>query len=290
MSTSVGILQSTLRITHRTTNPDENSIYPKLDVNFEVTHSTSAGAGAYNLVISDIYLRLSVITAGVLRFVGQLIPIQPFHILAAGQTITIPCSVVLDHYGLRQIEKLREGRDLTFRVDGRFVGEKQQQPQTRTLTGFSFDFRMPKSDWVENVLPKLKFKDVMLLEIPRLLEPKFEDVVTYINEAWKQYSMGEYDKVLTECRKALETLTNKVKAQGFEKEITDEQGKKRKIPNWDKLLGSKDLGDIVGSINQKIWGFVTPGAHAGKAIIREDADFALMITHAIINVTIHKLS
>jgi len=102
--------------------------------------------------------------------------------------------------------------------------------------------------------------------------------------------MGEYDKVLTECRKALEALNKKVKAQGFTKEIKEEQGSKKELPDWDKLFGSSKLGDIIGTINKKLWGFVAPGAHAGKAINREDADFALMITHAITNIVIHKLS
>ena len=197
---------------------------------------------------------------------------------------------MLDHYGLGQIEKLREGKDLTFRVEGSFIGENRQQPQSWTSAGFSLDFRMPKSDWVENVLHRLKYRDVMLLEIPRFLEPQFEDVATYINDAWRQYSRGEYDKVLTECRKALETLKKKIMAQGFEKEIVDDQGTKKKILDWDKLLGSSDMGDIVGSINQKLWGFVAPGAHAGKAINREDADFALMTTHAMIDIVVKKLS
>ena len=260
-----------------------------MNVSFEVTHNILAGGGPYSFIISDLQLRLSILKNGLLHYVGELIPRQPLFILPSGGASNIICDITLDHYGLSQIEKLREGGDLTFRVQGSFVGEKQQQPQTKTLAGFTLDLRMPKSDWVENILPRLKYKDVLLLEIPKFLEPKFEDVVTYVNGAWKQYSMGEYDKVLTECRKALETLSNKVKTQGFKKEIVDDQGKKKEIPDWDKLLGSPNLGDILGSINRKIWGFVTPGAHAGKAINREDADFALMTTHAIINLTIHKL-
>jgi hypothetical protein len=292
VSVSINILQSILRITYRTANPDEYAVYPRINVSFEVTHTIPipAGGGAYNFMISDLKLSLSVLKDGLLHYVGELIPRQPLFILPSGGTSNIICDMTLDHYGLSQIEKLREGKDLTFRVEGTFVGEQQQQPQTKTATGFTLDFRMPKSDWIENILPRLKYKDVMLLEIPKFLEPKFDDVVTYVNDAWRQYSMGEYDKVLTECRKALETLSNKVKAQGFEKEIEDDQGKRKMIPDWDKLLGAPDLGDILGSINQKIWGFVAPSAHAGKAINKEDADFALMITHAIINLAIHKLS
>ena len=42
-------------------------------------------------------------------------------------------------------------------------------------------------------------------------------------------------------------------------------------------------------LNQKITVFVTPGSHAGKSVNKEDADFALMTTHAITNLAIKKL-
>jgi hypothetical protein len=228
--------------------------------------------------------------AGAVHYLGELINRKPFLLLPSGSTDNIVYDFAFDHWGLGQIEKLREGGDLTFRVEGNFTGYNPQQPQSMATSEFILDFRMAKSDWVENILPRLKYKDVILLEIPKLIEPQFEDVITYIDDAWRQYSMGEYDKVLTECRKALETLNKKVKAQGFTKGNTEEQGTKKELPDWDKLFGSSKLGDIIGTMNQKLWGFVAPGAHAGKAINREDADFALMITHAITNIVIHKLS
>lgn len=166
--------------------------------------------------------------------------------------------------------------------------EVHQQPQTRSSSSVTVSFRIPKSDWVEKILPQLKYKDVALLEIPRLEDVEFADVVEYINAAWKYHSMGEYSQVLGECRKALETLTTKVKNKGLEKEVMEE-GKRRIILDWNKLLGSDEIGEIVGSICQKTWGFVTPGAHAGKTINREDADFALMVTHAMANFVSRKL-
>jgi len=100
--------------------------------------------------------------------------------------------------------------------------------------------------------------------------------------------MGEYDKVLSDCRKALEALGTKLKSQGFQKEVQDEKGK-HIVPDWERFLTNKDLGDIIGSINQKLYGFTSPGAHAGKSINREDADLSLMATYALVQFVISKL-
>ena len=98
--------------------------------------------------------------------------------------------------------------------------------------------------------------------------------------------MGEYDKVLTDCRKVIEEIGTIVRKRGFE--IIDEENKKR--PDWKKFFGGDEVGEIFGTINQKIYGFTWPGAHTGKSINREDADYALMITHAIANMVIKKFN
>ena len=94
--------------------------------------------------------------------------------------------------------------------------------------------------------------------------------------------MGEYDKVLTECRKAMEGLTTIIKNKGFQKEI-EEEGKKKIVPEWEKALGHKEMGNIIEAFVQKLFGFLAPGSHYGKSINREDAELAIMLTHGIVN-------
>jgi len=291
MSTTLGIIQSNVLITHRGTSVDPWSIVPKISFTFEVTHTIPPGVSAYSLAVHQIGMELWCRDErNVYFFVGRLFPVRDaIWPLPTGGTMSWMGYLVLDHYSLGQIERIRGSKDLQLQVRGSIIAEIHQQPQTKTAASFQFDFRVAKSDWVENILPELKYKDVALLEIPKLPDSEFQDIANYINAAWKQYSMGEYGNVLTECRKALETLTGKMKAKGFEKEIADNEGKKKKIPDWDKLLGSSELGDILGTVNQKVLGFVAPGAHAGKAINKEEADFALMVTHSLLNMAIHKL-
>ena len=44
----------------------------------------------------------------------------------------------------------------------------------------------------------------------------------------------------------------------------------------------------VGTINKKTKGLLSIAAHTGRTINKEDADFALMITHAIVNLVAHQ--
>lgn len=290
MSIDVGVLQhSTLRVTYRSSDAEFFSICPRLLLSFDVTHNISPGVSPYALAISNFMGELRLFKEGSVReYVGQLVAKQPFVLLFAGSTTVVTFGLDLSHYELGQIEKLRESKDLELVTNFTYVAEIHQQPQTRTSSGFQLMFRIPKSDWVEKLLPKLGFKSVSLLEIPKLVDSEFAEIINHVEGAWKQYSMGEYHRVLSDCRKALEALGTKVKSKGFEKTI-EEEGRKKTLPDWSKLLGNDDLGDIMGTISQKTIGFITPGSHAGKTINKEDADFALMVTHAIVNLTTRKL-
>jgi hypothetical protein len=193
----------------------------------------------------------------------------------------------LDHYGLSQIEKIRQNRDLKLWLNLRFVC--QVGAPSVVVREVNFESGIAKSDWVEKFLPEFKYKDVLLMEIPKLIDAKFKEISGHLNEAWKQYSMGTYDSVLVKCRKALEALSTIAKKAGYKTTVKNKEGKEETVPDWNKLAGSKKIGEIIKSIYRKTRGFVAPGAHAGKAINREDADFALMVTYALVNLATRKL-
>ncbi|TET87472.1 MAG: hypothetical protein E3J46_06295 [Desulfobacteraceae bacterium] len=115
---------------------------------------------------------------------------------------------------------------------------------------------------------------------------EYESVIQHLNSAWKQKHMGQYDKVLTDCRLAIEELRNIVKSQGH---INEELKRKDKL-DWKAFFNSDNVGDIFSNIDQQIFRFSSAGAHPGKAINLEDADYALLITHAIVNMALKKMS
>jgi len=129
----------------------------------------------------------------------------------------------------------------------------------------------------------MQFKSVSLVEIPLIKQAGFEEVATNLDSAWKEYMSGKYDDVLGDCRKTFEALKQTMKELGFVTKVNGEDQ-----IDWKRLTGSSDTADILGTVFQKVWGFTTPGVHAGRAINKEDGDFALLTTHAIISLVIEK--
>ena len=173
---------------------------------------------------------------------------------------------------------------------GNFIGtyfNERGMSISKSVGYQNIEGRISKSDWVETFLPAFNYKEVSLLEIPKIGATNYQNVINHLNSAWKQKHMGQYDKVLTDCRKVIEEISTIVRKLGFETQ--EENGKK--VPNWKKFFGSgEEIGEIFGSINQKLYGFTWLGAHTGKSINLEDADYVLMITHAIANMVIKKIS
>ena len=220
--------------------------------------------------------------------VGQLYPKMPIGSLSINQNASLSLVLEMTPYRLSAIEKLRESKDLLLSISLFCNAKLELPPKTRNSLGFRIELRIPKSDWAETYLPQLGFKTVALIEVPQPIEPEFSETIAYLNDAWKQYSMGEYHRVLTDSRKAIESLSDKIKSKGFQKEEVTEEGKKKMVPEWDKFLDNEELGDVVATVNKKLSRITSTGAHPGRTICKEDADFALMITHAMVNLVVRK--
>ena len=94
---------------------------------------------------------------------------------------------------------MREGGDIEFLVVGTLLGLKLL-PSGETERGVAYNIIIPvtisKSDWVEKMLPRFNYKDVHLIEVPKMKSEHLKNVSQYLNSAWKQKHMGHYDMVL----------------------------------------------------------------------------------------------
>jgi len=303
----IRVQNAQLHVTYSSTSTEPSSIRPRLLFCFDFTQgselisaprrsdsfppSSSHVSSANILVVSDFTVELRMLGASNndQYYVGPLFSKQPVASLYNNARTNIIFGLDLNHFDLREIEKLRESKDLQFVANFSFSSEIQHLPQTKQPSSFQLRFKIPKSDWVETLLPALGLKTVSLIEIPKLAGSEVEELISHVDDAWKQYSMGEYHRVLTDCRKALESLGSIAKSKGYKK-TTAQQDEKKTLPDWDKLLGNEELGDVVGTINKKTMAFIAPAAHSGRTINREDADFALMVTHAMVNLITRKLA
>jgi hypothetical protein len=90
--------------------------------------------------------------------------------------------LTVDNYVLSQIEKIRRGNNLSmeFLLQFRAFIEGNPatiQPYKMPLQGIT----IPKSIWIEDVLPRLNYKNVALVEIPKLEYEKLNEAVSALN-------------------------------------------------------------------------------------------------------------
>ncbi len=265
---------------------DANQVFilPTLELTISISTKVSPREEAKELVVTN--MTMAVILTNKARSMQQTIgyakPVQLLDTWALNMDRNLELNLPLDHYVLSQIEKVREGGNLHLKANIRLQAHKFNDPASiREYHADIDDIEVPKSKWVEEILPNLNYKNVSLIEIPQLSDKNLSDVISHLNNAWKKYSMGEPDEVLRECRIVLEGLGTKIKEAGFEKEdINDKDGKKQ-VPDWEKFFGHEKVGDVLKHITQKIYGFTTPASHWGKSISIYDAYFALMQTFSI---------
>lgn len=252
-----------------------NSIRPRLLFTF---NATIIAQGSYPLELEFLPSELQLNNG---FYVGMLIPQNYYGVLSLNTPLSYIFGLDLDYYVISQLEKFRDGKDLQLQVPLRYVA-KAQTPQPFSISPqMALPIRIPKSDWVEVYLPQLKFRDVLLLEFPKLDNPDFKEAVDHLNNAWKQHGFGEYDKVLEECRKTLEKAKELLKKKDMLKE--DEV-------DWKQILQSDRAGEFVSNVHKNVWGYNSQGAHIGKSINREDADFALLTTHALLVLLTKKIT
>lgn len=250
--------------------PERNAINPTLSFSFKFSNKSNA-----ELKINPVF-QFRLLNN---MYVGNLLFDMPSITLASLGTAIARAKLILTHYGLSQIEKLRENGDLSFKIFCHL--DIRDSLANHSSSSSSFEGKIAKSDWVEQHLETYKYKEVVLLEVPKIDFPDFAQAAELLNDAWKKKSMGQFSEVLVDCRKALEFTTDAVKKKGFK----TPDGK----PDWTKFIGDENIGDINGTIIQKISGFVSGAAHVGKTFNIEDADYALLITYSIVNYVLNKL-
>lgn len=280
-----------LEFMYTRTGVESTSIGPKLrfefDVRYTVTDPQNIVLHFWN-VMGDMGQQSS---GGMRCHIGFLVPQKALYgFTRNGGREVLRLYLNLSMYQLSAIEKLRDNGDLRLILSIKGISEVLGPvPAQRRDLSVDLSFEIAKSTWVENLLKELRFKEVALIESPRLDDSLLKKSVQHLNSAWRNFAMGTYDSTLTDCRKALEALSSFVKDKGFKVGITDEEGKKKTIADWEKLLRNETRGETFGSIFKGQYGFTSPSAHTGTSINREEAHFSILTTTGIIYMISRKM-
>ena len=197
----------------------------------------------------------------------------------------------LDYLGLAQIEKIRNNKDLRLRAKLYFTSEIPSQYKYKN-SGFQPlpDYPIPKSTWIEHILSAFNFKNVFLLELPKLIEnADTTKVSVHLNNALDKLSSGDYPGVLLDCQKALEETRSLAKAKGYTKEA--ENGQQNGNIDFSKFTDTEKIKDGLDKTWRGIWSFLQPGGrHIGSDRGREEAWFAILTTYGMVNLITSNLS
>jgi len=108
---------------------------------------------------------------------------------------------------LDRIESTREGGDvlLMLKLEITYGGWYVRLPVNYGGRPY---IRIAKSDWVENILKKIGYLDVTMVELPEPADiQELRSAISYLREAWKSYRSGEYYEAVLNVRRALDALT-----------------------------------------------------------------------------------
>jgi hypothetical protein len=171
---------------------------------------------------------------------GKELPNQPAYI-----------EIQLDDRRLSLIERLRQGGDVKLRLECEIMVEElfklgqSKEPFSNEVYGLTKHHRLlgqinvvvPRSVWVERVLPQTGFGQIHILELPVVpIEScaSLKGAFDALQQALKLEKQGFYNEAVSKCRFALEPFFEKVEKVG-------QDGQKIKVPAlksaWQTRLG-----------------------------------------------------
>ena len=223
-----------------------------------------------------------------------------FYYLELNKPRNVEISFRLTPRTIEVMEKFRGGGDLWLRLslciktmrDISSLGELFVRDTRRIDVAhreYGALIKVARSDWVEKYLPELNYKRIRIIEVPllELIPEEFKQVPVYLEEAWKCYFLGDYDDVMSNCRRVMMAIASGVRNLNCKKVEVNEKGERKTVPDWKKFFGRHEtLSENFEKMFRGLYGFLQPGSHIGRAISRPEAECALMSTYSLANYVI----
>jgi hypothetical protein len=203
-------------------------------------------------------------------------------------TNQVSFEIPLDHVVLARIEKDRTGGDLRVQLKFNLLfALHAANGQFREFVSGRVDgltFVIPRSEWVDRILPALGYGGLELLEVRygmSTVARSLPKAVAEINEAKKYLLEGDWEKAVGHCRKSLEVVLD---SRPSSLPTTAKFRDKVNAFICDNLttLGEQQA-KLLARQMELIWEVSSQAAHASPAtFVRADAEFLLRTTMALV--------
>lgn len=143
-------------------------------------------------------------------------------------------------------------------------------------------FTIPKSEWVEKLLPGLGYKGLELLEIHmtnRAIAQQLPQAVEEIKQAQQHFLETDWERAVHRCRNAIELIVN---ARPLSVPATSRFSDKINAFINDHLSANAEQARFIGKQMNVLWEVCSPAAHPLPAITKPDAEYILRTTAGLI--------
>jgi len=266
---------------------EPNVIYPRLRIQVNVRAENIDAKNNDYISVEGIRLNMSILNErGAEIHLPSAYSEFDYYLVSTMENSVI-FHIDLDYFGLSQIEKIRNNKDLRLRGTLYYTLDfPSKYKYKNSASSPLLEYTIPKSTWIEKILSPFKFKDVFLLEIPKVIEnDATAKLVEYLMNAQNKLSAGDYEGVLVDCHKALEATKELAKKKGY----TTQAEKAEKI-DFGKFTEDDTIKEALEKTWASVWSFSQPGGrHIGRERGKEEAWFSILTTYGLVNLLINNM-
>ena len=202
----------------------------------------------------------------------------------------VPLYFNMSDEAIHYIEKNRDG-DLFMQLDIKIQALiKSAVPGAIANRVYSVDyihidtirlpFQIPRSVWVEKILPKLGYRNLRLIEIPvshNILKEAYADIISEFDKAEVYFNSHDYNKCVAHCRSTLDAIHRNLL-------IKKKDGKVETSFKWLDTVTIETITWLT-ELDKATFGLTSKSHHAGqkKDFGRQETESIYLIILGLLN-------
>lgn len=288
-SFTIGDYSQEIIVNHEHITGRHDNIHAFLNIYVELTLRLQKENKNISYDFLSIHSKLLLLKEGI--EVSSLITPCDFYVFNKENITSCHLSFPLTKSNLNFIEKVRNGSDLNLKIEFVFHTLRKNALQlieneimwtvdgTRNFRG-EIQFVVPRSFWIETVLPKLGLPGFKLFEIPLThssIMEAYDDIINEFNSAEKYFIKGDYNQCVGHCRHTMDHLSRNLK------KVKDQIDSESAF-NWLSKIDKATLA-WIDDVNKALSAIGSKPHHIGlkKDFTRREAESIYLVTLGLMN-------